>query len=65
MQKTWKCREFAALLLGNGYELARTRGDHKTYRNTAGRIITIPYKGGEINRIMARRLIKENNLVPV
>ena len=65
MQKTWKYREFVALLTGNGYILARTRGDHRTYRNTTGKSITIPYNGGEINRMMARRLIKENGLIAI
>ena len=62
MKKTWTPREFAKMLKKNGYELARSNGDHMTYKNATGRPITINVRGG-LNRMVALRLIKEYELV--
>lgn len=56
-----KRRDFIKLLRKNGFEFDRTSGDHLIYINDKGVHISIPY-GNEINAMLARRLIKENNL---
>ena len=61
--QNFKKRQFEKLLLCNGYNYLRTRGSHATYGNETGRTITIPITGSEINACIARRLMKEYNLV--
>ena len=61
--QNFKKRQFEKLLFGNGYRHLRTKGSHATYGNATGRIITIPIAGGEINACVAKRLVKEYNLV--
>ena len=53
-------RDVKRIMKINEYKVVRTSGDHNIWRNTKGHIISIPV--GEPNRMMMRRLIKENNL---
>ena len=53
-------RDFEVILKENGYKLCRTKGGHLTYKAEGNpRIITINKK---MNKMIAQRLIKENNL---
>jgi predicted RNA binding protein YcfA (HicA-like mRNA interferase family) len=53
-------REFEELLKANGYSLSRVKGGHYTFKaDGKPRVITI---NKEMNRMMIKRLIKENNL---
>lgn len=52
-------REFISIVKGNGYEYNRHNGSHAIYVNDKGRHISIPQK---LECVIARRLIKENNL---
>ena len=54
-------REFTGILKYNGYELARTSGDHYIYIKD-GKHISINRKP---KGCVCRRLIKENNLILV
>lgn len=56
--KTKQHRETEVMLRKNGYERISSRGDHFKYSN-GKRTIVIP---GGCNRMVMRRLIKENNL---
>ena len=56
--KTWNKREFERLLRRNGYKLDRVNGSHYIYTNVSNSISIKP----KINKMVARRLIKENNL---
>ena len=56
--KTWNKREFERLLRRNGYKLDRVNGSHYIYTNGSNSISIKP----KINKMVARRLIKENNL---
>lgn len=60
MKKVYTAREFKRLLIDNGYEHKRTTGDHLIYSNGTN---TISFNVRNLNRMVARRLIKENNLV--
>ena len=57
--KTYNSREFANVLIKNGYEYLRCKGDHKIYTN-GERKITFNWRS--LNKMVARRLIKEYNL---
>ena len=59
--KEYSFREFRQLLRDNGYVFQRTSGDHRIYSNGLN-TISIPYHGKNINKMLVRRLIKENNL---
>ena len=61
MAKEYTFREFRTLLRRNGYVFQRTAGDHLIFSNDKN-TISIPFHGKEINRMLALRLIKENNL---
>lgn len=56
--KVYTDRAFHRLLKKNGYKKIRSKGDHVTYSN-GQKTITVN-KG--INRMVAQRLIKENDL---
>lgn len=58
--KQYTRREFVKLVRQNGFEYVRSRGSHDIYYNKEGRHITIPQT---LVDVIARRLIKENNLV--
>lgn len=53
-------REMEKLLSMNGYHLVRIRGSHFIWGNSKGNRITITK---DLNKMVGRRLIKENNLV--
>lgn len=58
--KQWTQREFVRVVERNGFEYNRHNGDHAIYVNDKGRHISIPKN---LECVIARRLIKENNLV--
>ena len=53
-------REFIKIVEFNGFYYSRYSGDHAIYVNDKGRHISIPKN---LESVIARRLIKENNLV--
>ena len=61
MAREYTFRDFRALLRRNGYVFQRHSGDHLIFTNDVN-TISIPFHGKEINRMLAQRLIKENNL---
>lgn len=52
-------KEFIKVVEKNGYYYSRNNGSHQIYVNSEGRHISIPKA---IECVIARRLIKENNL---
>lgn len=52
-------REFIKIVERNGFYYDRYSGSHAIYVNSEGRHISIPYN---LKYVIARRLIKENNL---
>lgn len=57
--KQWTHNEFCKMIKMNGFYYIRNNGSHSIYINNAGYHMSIPYK---LNSVIARRLIKENNL---
>ena len=51
-------RDFTKILRRNGFYLARCRGDHYMFKK-GGKNVTVNRK---LNMMVARRLIKENDL---
>ena len=58
--KQYTQREFIRIVKRNGYKYNRHNGDHAIYVNDRGRHVSIPKK---LECVIARRLIKENNLI--
>ena len=58
--KQFTHREFVRVVVANGFYYDRHSGDHAIYVNDKGRHISIPRN---LECVIARRLIKENNLV--
>lgn len=58
--KQYTRREFVKLVRQNGFECVRSHGSYDIYYNKEGRHIAIPQT---LVDVIARRLIKENNLV--
>lgn len=58
----WTRDDFIRVLKQNGYQLkqGRGRGSHAKYVNDKGNHISVPLR---IRAVIARRLIKENNLI--
>ena len=52
-------KEFIKIVEKNGFHYDRYNGSHAIYVNDEGRHISIPHN---LERVIARRLIKENNL---
>ena len=52
-------KKFIKILIKNGFYYSRHNGDHAIYINDEGRHISIPKN---LECVIARRLIKENNL---
>ena len=52
-------RNFQAVLKKNGYVKVRTNGSHEIYKNESN---TISVPCIKLNMLIAKRLIKENNL---
>lgn len=57
--KTYSKREFAQMLVKNGYELVRCKGSHFIYKK-ADETVVVPKK---INKMIGRRLVKEHGLI--
>ena len=57
--RQWTHDEFCKLVERNGFKYSRNNGSHAIYVNDKGRHISIPYN---LVWVIARRLIKENNL---
>lgn len=57
--KQYTKREFVKLLKANNFSYVRSHGSHDIYYNKEGRHITVPKI---LVDVIARRLIKENNL---
>lgn len=57
--KQWTHREFVKVVRHNGFSYNRHSGDHAIYVNKDGRHISIPHN---LQCVIARRLIRENNL---
>ncbi len=60
--KEYTFRDFRILLRSNGYVFQRASGDHYIFSNDDN-VISIPCHGKQLNRMVCRRLIKENNLI--
>nr|DAT64397.1 MAG TPA: putative RNA-binding protein [Bacteriophage sp.] len=58
--RQYTSREFVKIVKFNGFRYSRHSGDHAIYVNDKGRHISIPRN---LEYVIARRLIKENNLV--
>lgn len=58
--RQYTSREFIKIVEFNGFYYRRHNGDHAIYVNDKGRHISIPKN---LECVIARRLIKENNLV--
>ena len=58
--RQYTLREFIKIVEFNGFYYDRHNGDHAIYVNDKGRHISIPK---DLECVIARRLIKENNLV--
>lgn len=57
--KQYTKKEFVKLIRKNGFEYVRSKGGHDIYYNNTGRHISVPQF---LVDVIARRLIKENNL---
>ena len=57
--KQFTHREFVRVVVANSFYYDRHNGDHAIYINDEGRHISIPKN---LECVIARRLIKENNL---
>lgn len=58
--RQYTSREFIKIVKFNGFHYDRHSGDHAIYINNKGRHISIPKN---LESVIARRLIKENNLI--
>ena len=58
--RQYTLREFIKIVEFNGFYYNRHNGDHAIYINDNGRHISIPEN---LKSVIARRLIKENNLI--
>ena len=58
-RKTKEMREFEPILKANGYHEIRIRGSHFIYGNGKNQITV----NKDLNKMVRRRLIKENNLI--
>ena len=61
LYKQYSPRQFRRILRNNGFVYTRSSGDHDIYKNGNGEHISIP--ANKTNKMLVRRLIKENNLV--
>lgn len=58
-QKTYTFRTFCKLLRKNGYDVVPKNGDHHKYKNKKNDSIVVNVR---LNRLVAKRLIKEHKL---
>lgn len=60
--KQYNRREFICILKNNGYEYESCKGDHGKFIKANSPTIVIPMAKHSLNKMLCRRLIKENNL---
>ena len=58
--RAYDFRSFCRILWDNGYNEVKITGGHHKFENDVGNVIVITKK---LNKMVALRLIKENNLV--
>ena len=58
--RQYTLREFIKIVEFNGFYYNRCKGDHAIYVNDNGKHVSIPKN---LKSVIARRLIKENNLI--
>lgn len=58
-RKTKQIREFETILKSNGYREIRSNGSHFIYSNGTKQITV----NKDLNKMVRKRLIKENNLI--
>lgn len=58
--KQWTHREFLKIIKNNGYYYMRSKGSHSIYANKEGYHMSVPHT---LSCVIARRLIRENNLI--
>lgn len=56
---TKEMRSFVPILISNGYREIRSNGSHFVYSNGTNKITV----NKDLNKMVRRRLIKENNLI--
>lgn len=59
--KNFSSREFNRILINNGFELVRKKGDHYIFKRNSD-TVTTTNGGSGMNIMVARRLIKQYNL---
>lgn len=59
--KNFSSREFNRILINNGFELVRKRGDHYIFKRNNDTVTTTNGSSG-MNIMVARRLIKQYDL---
>lgn len=59
-QKYYTFKGFTSVLEHNGYALSRVKGDHYVYKKDNAKQIVVNIRP---NKMVIRRLIKENNLL--
>lgn len=59
--RSFKPREFNKILIDNGFELVRKKGDHYIFKRGNETVSTTNASSG-MNTMVARRLIKQHNL---
>lgn len=61
--RTFTYRQMVYIVERNGYEYTRCNGDHAIYKKQGAKNTITLTKKKHVNPCIARRLIKENNLV--
>lgn len=56
-------RQMEKIVVANGYSYARCSGDHRIYRKPGAEKTIVLTRTKHVNPCIARRIIKENNLV--
>lgn len=59
--KSFSSREFNRILINNGFELVRKKGDHYIFKRGQDTVSTTNGSSG-INMMVARRIVKTYNL---
>lgn len=59
--KNFSSREFNKILINNGFELVRKKGDHYIFKRNSDTVTTTNGSSG-MNIMVARRLIKQYDL---
>ena len=61
--KPYTLKEFEHILNNNGFVKARRKGSHVTYKKEDKMITIVTSNSKGMNKMICRRLIKENGLV--